>query len=147
MVVSASGSGRAVRPTRGATEEMAEQRIPELWVEDFCSLRQVTLPLGPVNVLVGPNGAGKTNVLEAFQFLSATGRSGLKPSGALVWWRGFARSEDESRGPGTPSSGGIFPGSLPVAPKSGDFATDRNRLVCLERDISSHVNLRALSAG
>ncbi|MBE3012532.1 AAA family ATPase [Microbispora sp. NEAU-D428] len=68
---------------------MAEQRISELRVENFRSLRQVTLPLGPVNVLIGPNGAGKTNVLEVFRFLSDIVHSDLRP--ALDERGGFER--------------------------------------------------------
>jgi predicted ATPase len=36
---------------------MVSRRLSELRVENFRSLRQVVLPLGPVNVLLGPNGA------------------------------------------------------------------------------------------
>lgn len=49
---------------------MTTQRLTELRVDNFRSLRKVRLPLGPVNVLVGPNGAGKTNVLEVFRLLA-----------------------------------------------------------------------------
>ncbi|MEV6151090.1 AAA family ATPase [Nonomuraea sp. NPDC052129] len=58
---------------------MAEQRLSELRVENFRSLRQITMPLGPVNVLVGPNGAGKTNVLKVFEFLADIVRTDLEP--------------------------------------------------------------------
>ena len=59
---------------------MAEQRLSELRVERFRSLRQITLPLGPVNVLIGPNGAGKTNVLKVFDFLADVVRTDLEPA-------------------------------------------------------------------
>lgn len=36
-------------------------------VEGLRSLRDVTVELGPVNVLIGPNGAGKSNFLTALQ--------------------------------------------------------------------------------
>ncbi|MET8383225.1 AAA family ATPase [Streptosporangium canum] len=55
-------------------------RLVELAVENFRSLRKVTLPLGPVNVLVGPNGAGKTNVLKVFDFLADIVRTDLAPA-------------------------------------------------------------------
>ena len=56
------------------------QRLTELDVENFRSLRKVSLPLGPVNVLVGPNGAGKTNVLKVFDFLADIVRTDLGPA-------------------------------------------------------------------
>ncbi|WP_245789160.1 AAA family ATPase [Streptosporangium canum] len=49
-------------------------------MKGFLSLQDVTLPLGPVNVLVGPNGAGKTNVLRVFDFLADVVRSDLRPA-------------------------------------------------------------------
>lgn len=49
-------------------------------VENFRSLRKVSLPLGPLNVLVGPNGAGKTNLLDVFRFLSDVIRTDLEPA-------------------------------------------------------------------
>jgi predicted ATPase len=52
----------------------------EMRVENFRSLRQVAIPLGPLNVLVGPNGAGKSNVLEIFRFLSDVILTDLEPA-------------------------------------------------------------------
>ncbi|MFC5831029.1 AAA family ATPase [Nonomuraea insulae] len=68
---------------------VADHRLFSLEVENFRSLRQVTLPLGPVNVLVGPNGAGKTNVLEVFRFLADIVHTDLVP--ALDRRGGFER--------------------------------------------------------
>lgn len=59
---------------------MATKRLIELDVRNFRSLRAVTIPLGPLNVLVGPNGAGKTNVLEVFRFLADVIRTDLEPA-------------------------------------------------------------------
>ncbi|MEU6712777.1 AAA family ATPase [Nonomuraea sp. NPDC046802] len=67
----------------------ANHRLFSLEVENFRSLRQVILPLGPVNVLVGPNGAGKTNVLEVFRFLADIVHTDLVP--ALDERGGFER--------------------------------------------------------
>jgi predicted ATPase len=64
-----------------------ERRLHRLTVENFRSLRKVSLPLGDLNVLVGPNGAGKTNVLEVFRFLADIIRTDLEP--ALQSWHGF----------------------------------------------------------
>ena len=49
-------------------------------VENFRSLRDVTVPLGPLNVLVGPNAAGKTNFLDVIDFLGDSVRSDLRPA-------------------------------------------------------------------
>lgn len=61
---------------------MAGQLI-ELEVDNFRSLRKITVPLGGLNVLVGPNGAGKTTVLEVFRFLADVIRTDLEPALAL----------------------------------------------------------------
>lgn len=70
-------------------------RLIELEVQNFRSLRKITVPLGPLNVLVGPNGAGKTNVLEVFRFLADVIRTDLEPAlelrggfEELVFWGG-----------------------------------------------------------
>ncbi|WP_322748006.1 MULTISPECIES: AAA family ATPase [unclassified Frankia] len=57
-----------------------DRRLIELEVENYRSLRKVSLPLGPLNVLAGPNGAGKTNVLEVFRFLADVINSDLEPA-------------------------------------------------------------------
>jgi energy-coupling factor transporter ATP-binding protein EcfA2 len=38
-------------------------------IRNLRSLKDVTLEVGPLNVLVGPNGAGKSNILGAFEIL------------------------------------------------------------------------------
>jgi predicted ATPase len=43
------------------------RRLLELNVVNFRSLRRVTVPLGPLDVLVGPNVVGKANLLEVFR--------------------------------------------------------------------------------
>lgn len=55
-------------------------RLLELRVENFRSLRDVTIPLGPLTVLVGPNGVGKSNVLKVFEFLADIIRTDLQPA-------------------------------------------------------------------
>jgi predicted ATPase len=64
-----------------------DRRLLRLDVENFRSLRKVSLPLGDLNVLVGPNGAGKTNVLKVFRFLADIIRTDLEP--ALEAHHGF----------------------------------------------------------
>jgi predicted ATPase len=55
-------------------------RLLELHVENFRSLRDVTIPLGPLTVLVGPNGVGKSNVLKVFDLLADIIRTDLQPA-------------------------------------------------------------------
>ena len=43
--------------------------ITRLQVRNFKSLRDVDVPLGPLNVLVGPNMGGKSNILDLLTFL------------------------------------------------------------------------------
>jgi predicted ATPase len=64
-----------------------DNRLVSLEVENFRSLRKITLPLGPVTVLVGPNGVGKTNVIKVFEFLADIVRADLGP--ALAAQGGF----------------------------------------------------------
>lgn len=44
--------------------------LQELRLSAFKSLRHVTIPLGPLTLLVGRNGSGKSNVLDALAVLS-----------------------------------------------------------------------------
>ncbi|MDX3427759.1 AAA family ATPase [Streptomyces sp. NBC_01696] len=55
-------------------------RLLELHVENFRSLRDVTVPLGPLTVLVGPNGVGKSNLLKVFDLLSDIIQTDLQPA-------------------------------------------------------------------
>ena len=94
---SLSGDGRISVTNRAARARGAgmKQRLLKLEVENFLSLRRITLPLRGLNVLVGPNGAGKTNVLEVFRFLADVIRTDLEPALSLrggfdevVFWGG-----------------------------------------------------------
>jgi len=51
-------------------------KIKELRVEKFRSLRELTLPLRQINLLIGANAAGKSNVLDALKFLSEAVKEG-----------------------------------------------------------------------
>ncbi|MEU7580586.1 AAA family ATPase [Streptomyces sp. NPDC041068] len=59
---------------------MTGRRLLELHVENFRSLRDVTVPLGPLTVLVGTNGVGKSNVLKVFDLLADIIRTDLQPA-------------------------------------------------------------------
>jgi predicted ATPase len=61
----------------------------ELSVKNYKSLRDVTVRLGPLNVLVGPNGSGKSNLLDVIEFLGDSAREDLVP--ALERRQGFER--------------------------------------------------------
>jgi len=56
------------------------RRLVELQVRNFRSLRDVTVALGPLTVLVGPNAAGKSNLLDAIRFLGDAARDDLQPA-------------------------------------------------------------------
>ena len=43
--------------------------LKSIHIENFRSLRDVTLPLKPLTVLVGPNASGKSNALKALHVL------------------------------------------------------------------------------
>lgn len=49
-------------------------RLKRIRVAGFRSLRDVTLELTPVTVLIGPNGSGKSNLLGALRLLGRMGR-------------------------------------------------------------------------
>lgn len=74
--------------------------LRELEVENFLSLRHVTVALGPLNVLVGPNGAGKSNLLDVVGFLRDAVRSDLRP--ALDQRGGLERVRFRGRGASGP---------------------------------------------
>ncbi|MFY0575831.1 AAA family ATPase [Cystobacter fuscus] len=52
----------------------------ELSVKNYKSLRDVSVRLGPLNVLVGPNGSGKSNLLDVIEFLGDSAREDLGPA-------------------------------------------------------------------
>ena len=55
--------------------------LTRLDVENYRVLRQITVPLAPLTVLVGPNGVGKSTTLEALHYLAhlATGGQPTAP--------------------------------------------------------------------
>ena len=55
---------------------MSQRRafLEKVHIKNFLSLRDVTLPLKPLTVLVGPNASGKSNVLRALRLLKTMTR-------------------------------------------------------------------------
>lgn len=77
-------------------------QLLELHVENFRSLRDVTIPLRPLTVLVGANGVGKSNVLKVFDLLADIIRTDLEP--ALEARGGFDEIAFWGGGPKPPST-------------------------------------------
>ena len=75
---------------------MSEAKVflERVHIENFLSLRDVTLPLKPLTVLVGPNASGKSNVLEALSLFQRMIIAENLPSTRLVQdllWAGEAK--------------------------------------------------------
>src|SRR3954470_15301518 len=64
-------------------------RLLEVTIQNFKSLKSVTLKPGPLSVFIGPNGAGKSNLCEALDFIGEMYRSGL--DAAIVAHGGYKR--------------------------------------------------------
>jgi predicted ATPase len=75
--------------------------IQTLAIANYRSLRQLGVPLGPLNVITGANGSGKTNLYRALRLLADTAQGGVIASlareGGLdsTLWAGV---EEPSRG-------------------------------------------------
>jgi predicted ATPase len=75
--------------------------IQTLAIANYRSLRQLVVPLGPLNVITGANGSGKTNLYRALRLLADTAQGGVIASlareGGLdsTLWAGV---EEPSRG-------------------------------------------------
>jgi len=61
---------------------MSERKafLVKIHIKNFLSLRNVTLPLKPLTVLVGPNASGKSNVLRGLRFLKTMTRETPLPA-------------------------------------------------------------------
>src|SRR5882762_8618872 len=77
--------------------------LRELRVSGYRSLRQVSLQLSPLTVIVGANGTGKTNLYQSLQLLTAAAQGTLAQSlaaqGGLpsALWAGERRKQEPSR--------------------------------------------------
>jgi predicted ATPase len=63
--------------------------ITRVRARNFKSLKDVDIPLGPLNVLVGPNMGGKSNVLDLFHFLQECWSPQFGPGNALTRRQGI----------------------------------------------------------
>jgi predicted ATPase len=69
-------------------------RLLRLEAKQYRSLRDVSLTLGQLNVLIGPNGSGKSNLLDAMRFLSVAlvdgvfDRATAERGGIHMAWKG-----------------------------------------------------------
>ena len=76
--------------------------ITRFRVQNYKALRDVTLDLTPVHVLIGPNDSGKTSLLQAIEILSSTSdhplREVIRPTADRFWYQ-FEVSWEPSIGP------------------------------------------------
>src|ERR1700691_2437451 len=71
--------------------------VREVSIQNYKSIRELSLELGRVNVLIGANGSGKSNLLEAIALGTAAARNKLDneylvPRGIRVTDPRFMRS-------------------------------------------------------
>jgi len=77
--------------------------LRELRVSGYRSLREISLELAPLTVVVGANGTGKTNLYSALQLLASAAQGTLAQSlaaqGGLpsALWAGPRRKQDKQR--------------------------------------------------
>jgi len=81
--------------------------VREVTIENYKSIRKLTLELGRVNVLIGANGSGKSNILEAITLGTAAARNKLDneylaPRGVRVTDPRFMRSAFPETDPASP---------------------------------------------
>jgi predicted ATPase len=79
--------------------------IRQVRIAGYRSIRELSLPLGQVNVVVGVNGSGKSNLYNALRLVARAARGGLARAivaeGGLpsVLWAGEPRRNTRSRRP------------------------------------------------
>ena len=81
---------------------MPSRRPPyllRLRVRNYRSLRDVDVPLGPLNVLIGPNGAGRSTLLDVVGFLAHSARLDLESAVDRRGGYDSLRFRDASRHP------------------------------------------------
>ena len=63
--------------------------INAICVQNFRSIKDVTVQLGPLNVVLGRNGAGKSNFLDSLAFLADVTEMGVRAALLRENRRGF----------------------------------------------------------
>ena len=70
--------------------------LEQVHIENHLSLRDVTLPLKPLTVLVGPNASGKSNILSALRLLNTMMIREKLPPAELIQESLWAGADEES---------------------------------------------------
>ncbi|MBK8251743.1 MAG: AAA family ATPase [Polyangiaceae bacterium] len=106
--------------------------VREVTIENYKSIRALTLQLGRINVLIGANGSGKSNILEAITLGTAAARNKLDneylaPRGVRVTEPRFMRSAFPETDPASPivvavELEGAPKGRWPIDPDHRRFA-------------------------
>jgi recombinational DNA repair ATPase RecF len=52
--------------------------LQTLCVREYRSIKQIYLPLQPINIIVGPNGSGKTNLYRAIYLMHQAAAGGRR---------------------------------------------------------------------
>ncbi len=60
--------------------------VRKVWIRNFKSLRDVSIDLEKMNILIGPNGSGKSNIVEAFLLLKKIYSDSVTINPFLEWW-------------------------------------------------------------
>ncbi len=60
-----------------ASAHLANPMLTALAIANYRSIRQLTLPLGRLNLVVGPNGSGKSSLYRALRLLAASAQGGI----------------------------------------------------------------------
>jgi ABC-type uncharacterized transport system ATPase subunit len=105
--------------------------LTRLEVDGFKSLRDFSIDLEPLTVLLGPNDAGKSNILEALALSSRLGSH--TPEDALKQGRG--RALDQFRREGTQVASAITLNLETLEPLETDSDDDRNLIVRMRHEL------------
>ncbi|RXJ73278.1 ATP-binding protein [Veronia nyctiphanis] len=102
--------------------------LTSLSISNYRSIRDITLPLGPLNVITGANGTGKSNLYKSLKLLADTAKGGVIPSLAIqggldsVFWAGPESFSKAMKSGEIPIEGG--PRKSPARLKMGFAAED-----------------------
>ena len=63
---------------RGMSKKERHLSLEKIILRGYKSIREVELPLRPINVLIGANGAGKSNFISLFRFMNRAVNQGMQ---------------------------------------------------------------------